>query len=162
MTASTTCSRRRTSPTRAAPTRSASRPALAKGARALGVAVVKGVSVTGLRTDDGRVVAVLTDAGEVECETVVLAAGLWARELGGVPGSTSRCRLPSTTTCSPSRSPGVHRDLPVIEDPDRYGYYREEGGGLLVGLFEPVGAPWQLDGPPPTSPSARSRPTGSG
>jgi 4-methylaminobutanoate oxidase (formaldehyde-forming) len=43
---------------------------------------------------------------------------------------------------------GVHRDLPVIEDPDRYGYYREEGDGLLVGLFEPVGAPWHLDGPP--------------
>ena len=42
----------------------------------------------------------------------------------------------------------MHRDLPVIEDPDRYAYYREEGGGLLVGLFEPVGAPWKLDGPP--------------
>ena len=24
-----------------------------------------------------------------------------------------------------------------VEDPDSYGYYREEGGGMLVGLFEP-------------------------
>ncbi len=28
----------------------------------------------------------------------------------------------------------------MIEDPEAYGYYREEGGGLLVGMFEPVGA----------------------
>ena len=39
-------------------------------------------------------------------------------------------------------------DLPVIEDPDSYGYYRPEGDGMLVGLFEPVGAPWSLDGVP--------------
>jgi 4-methylaminobutanoate oxidase (formaldehyde-forming) len=37
-------------------------------------------------------------------------------------------------------------DLPVIEDPDNYGYYRPEGDGMLVGLFEPVGKPWSLDG----------------
>ena len=39
----------------------------------------------------------------------------------------------------------AHPDLPVVEDPDRYGYYREEGGGILVGLFEPKAAPWSLD-----------------
>ena len=33
----------------------------------------------------------------------------------------------------------------MVEDPDRYGYYREEGGGILVGLFEPKAAPWSLD-----------------
>ena len=78
--------------------------ALAKGATARGVTIVKGVSVTGLRTDNGRVTAVITDSGDVECETVVLAAGLWSRELGRASASTSRCRPPSTTTCSPSPS----------------------------------------------------------
>ena len=28
-------------------------------------------------------------------------------------------------------------DAPVFEDPSSYGYYREEGGGMMVGLFEP-------------------------
>lgn len=37
---------------------------------------------------------------------------------------------------------GVHRDLPIIEDLECYGYFREEGDGMLVGLFEPVAAPW--------------------
>jgi 4-methylaminobutanoate oxidase (formaldehyde-forming) len=26
--------------------------------------------------------------------------------------------------------------MPVLEDPSAYGYYRQEGGGLMVGLFE--------------------------
>jgi 4-methylaminobutanoate oxidase (formaldehyde-forming) len=42
----------------------------------------------------------------------------------------------------------MDKNLAVIEDPERYGYYRPEGDGMLVGLFEPVGAPWSLDGVP--------------
>ena len=30
------------------------------------------------------------------------------------------------------------QNMPVLEDPSAYGYYRQEGGGLMVGLFEPV------------------------
>ena len=36
----------------------------------------------------------------------------------------------------------------MLEDPASYAYYREEGGGLLVGLFEPVCAPWKVEGIP--------------
>jgi len=122
--------------------------ALSKGATARGVTIVKGVSVTGLRSDNGRVTAVVTDAGAVECETVVLAAGLWSRELGRQCGIDIPLQAAEHYYLLTAPFDGVHRDLPVIEDPDRYAYYREEGGGLLVGLFEPVGAPWALDGPP--------------
>jgi len=38
-----------------------------------------------------------------------------------------------------------------VEDPERYGYFREECDGLLVGLFEPLAAPWALDGTPTDS-----------
>ena len=37
---------------------------------------------------------------------------------------------------------GVHRDLPVLRDPDGYTYIKEEVGGLLVGGFEPDAKPW--------------------
>jgi 4-methylaminobutanoate oxidase (formaldehyde-forming) len=43
---------------------------------------------------------------------------------------------------------GVSADLPVLEDPAAYGYYREETGGLMVGLFEPEAAPWRPEGIP--------------
>jgi len=35
----------------------------------------------------------------------------------------------------------VSKSWPVLEDPASYGYFREEGGGLMIGLFEPICAP---------------------
>jgi 4-methylaminobutanoate oxidase (formaldehyde-forming) len=43
---------------------------------------------------------------------------------------------------------GIHPDLPVVDDAARFAYYREETGGLLIGLFEPVAAPWGMEGIP--------------
>ena len=43
---------------------------------------------------------------------------------------------------------GLTPDHPVFEDPGSFGYYREEGGGMMVGIFEPEAAAWQLDGIP--------------
>ncbi|HEC62672.1 MAG TPA: FAD-dependent oxidoreductase, partial [bacterium] len=43
---------------------------------------------------------------------------------------------------------GINAKLPVLVDLDKYAYYREEVGGILFGLFEPVSAPWALDGIP--------------
>jgi 4-methylaminobutanoate oxidase (formaldehyde-forming) len=40
------------------------------------------------------------------------------------------------------RIDGVHRDLPVLRDPDGYTYFKEEVGGLIVGGFEPDAKPW--------------------
>ena len=42
---------------------------------------------------------------------------------------------------------GVHPDLPIVEDARAYAYYREEHGGLLLGVFEPVAGPWGMVGP---------------
>jgi 4-methylaminobutanoate oxidase (formaldehyde-forming) len=38
--------------------------------------------------------------------------------------------------------------MPVFEDPSCHAYYRDEVGGLMIGLFEPVCAPWMVDGIP--------------
>jgi 4-methylaminobutanoate oxidase (formaldehyde-forming) len=43
---------------------------------------------------------------------------------------------------------GVSSDLPVLEDPSVHAYYREETGGMMVGLFEPDCAPWRVEGIP--------------
>ncbi len=46
------------------------------------------------------------------------------------------------------RIDGVPKDLPVLEDPSIHAYYREEGGGLMIGMFEPECAPWKVEGIP--------------
>ena len=121
---------------------------LAKGAKALGARVVEGVTVKGVETKHGRVTAVNTDRGRIETEIVVNAAGMWARQLGALDGVCIPLQAAEHYYLITDAVPGMDHDLAVIEDPDRYGYYRPEGDGMLVGLFEPIGAPWSLDGVP--------------
>ena len=121
---------------------------MATGAKALGARVIEGVTVTGVETARGRVRAVLTDQGRIEAEIVVNAAGMWARQLGALSGVCIPLQAAEHYYLITDAVPGMDKDLAVIEDPERYGYYRPEGDGMLVGLFEPVGAPWSLDGVP--------------
>src|SRR5665647_2475967 len=44
--------------------------------------------------------------------------------------------------------PEVSGAWPILEDPASHGYFREEGSGLMIGLFEPVCAPWKVEGIP--------------
>jgi heterotetrameric sarcosine oxidase gamma subunit len=121
---------------------------LAKGARQLGVRVVEGVTATGVATRGRQVTAVLTSAGPIETEVVVNAAGMWARQFGALAGVGVPLQAAEHYYLLTDTVPGMDPDLPVIEDPGSYGYYRPEGDGMLVGLFEPVAAPWSLDGVP--------------
>jgi glycine cleavage system aminomethyltransferase T/glycine/D-amino acid oxidase-like deaminating enzyme len=119
---------------------------LAKGARQLGVRIVEGIAATGVDIRGRRVTGVLTEAGRIETETVVNAAGMWARQFGALAGVSVPLQSAEHYYLLTDTVPGMDQDLPVIEDPNNYGYYRPEGDGMLVGLFEPVGAPWSLDG----------------
>src|SRR2546421_2886547 len=121
---------------------------LAKGARQLGVVVIEGVAATGVLTRGRRGSAVLTEAGPIETEVVVNAAGMWGRQFGALAGAAVPLQAAGPYYLLTDTVPGMDADLPVIEDPGSYGYYRPEGDGMLVGLFEPVAAPWSLDGVP--------------
>jgi 4-methylaminobutanoate oxidase (formaldehyde-forming) len=126
--------------------------ALARGAKNLGVRVVEGVRVDDVLTDGGEVTGVRTDTGDViECEYVVNCTGMWARELGQrsgvvIPNQAAEHYYLITDTIE-----GIDPNAPIFEDPASYGYYREEGGGMMVGLFEPHAAAWSVDGIPPTA-----------
>ena len=119
---------------------------LAKGARQRGVRIIEGVAATGVETRGHQVTAVLTEAGRIETEIIVNSAGMWARQFGALAGVSVPLQAAEHYYLLTDSVPGMDPDLPVIEDPDNYGYYRPEGDGMLVGLFEPVGAPWSLDG----------------
>jgi glycine cleavage system aminomethyltransferase T/glycine/D-amino acid oxidase-like deaminating enzyme len=121
---------------------------LAKGARMRGVTVVEGVPVTDVLVRDGSVVGVRTPAGDVEAEYVVNCAGMWARQLGERSGVTIPLQAAEHYYLITEPFDGIDSSFPVLEDPGSYGYFREEVGGLMVGLFEPVCAPWRVEGVP--------------
>ena len=122
--------------------------AYAKGARMGGARIFEGVAATGVTSERGRVTGVITDRGTIRTDYVVNAAGMWAREVGATAGVSVPLQAAEHYYLITDTVDWAHPDLPVVEDPDRYGYYREEGGGILVGLFEPIAGPSSLDGIP--------------
>jgi glycine cleavage system aminomethyltransferase T/glycine/D-amino acid oxidase-like deaminating enzyme len=124
--------------------------ALAEGARDGGCQVFTHTRVTGIDVDDGRVRGVQTEWGPIEAEIVVNAGGMFAAEIGRLAG----VRVPVVpfaheylvTQPFRDRGPaGEIKHLPTLRDPDLLIYFREEGGGLVMGGYERRSAPWALD-----------------
>ncbi|MFC2028606.1 FAD-dependent oxidoreductase [Chloroflexota bacterium] len=122
--------------------------ALAKGARMGGARIFEETEVVAVTRENGHVTGVLTGKAEIKAEIVVNCAGLWGREQGKLAGVNVPLQAAEHYYLLTQPIEGVHPDLPIIEDFERYSYFREEVGGLLVGFFEPVAAPWGLDGIP--------------
>lgn len=121
---------------------------LAKGARLQGVTICEGARVTDVTTSTGRVTGVVTDQGTIESEYVVNCAGMWARQLGERSGVNIPLQAAEHYYLVTEPMDGIDASWPVIEDPANFGYYREETGGLMIGLFEPECAPWKVEGIP--------------
>ncbi len=125
--------------------------ALAKGARNRGVRIFENVRLAELETSSSsltRRVSSLTwrskagDEGRIDAEIVVLCGGQWSRALARQINVTVPLFSCEHFYIVTDRIEGVHRDLPVLRDPDGYIYFKEEVGGLLMGGFEPNATPW--------------------
>ncbi|EWT00751.1 FAD-dependent oxidoreductase [Intrasporangium oryzae NRRL B-24470] len=116
--------------------------ALAKGARMRGARILERVRVTDVLTVDGRAAGVRTSEGDIESEVVVNCAGQWAYAVGAMAGVSVPLHSAEHFYVVTDQIDGVHRDLPILRDPDGYTYVKEEVGGLLVGGFEPQAKPW--------------------
>jgi glycine cleavage system aminomethyltransferase T/glycine/D-amino acid oxidase-like deaminating enzyme len=119
--------------------------ALAEGAREGGCRIYTHTRVTAIDVEAGRVRGVQTEWGPVEAEVVVNAGGMFAAEIGRMAG----VRVPVVPFAHEYlvTQPFRERDnghLPTLRDPDLLVYYREEGGGLVMGGYERHSAPWSL------------------
>ena len=122
--------------------------ALAAGARKRGVRIFEGCAVADFIVEHQRVTGVITDQGTIQADVVVLAAGMWSRQLGAKIGVSVPLQAAEHYYLLTEPLKGIHAGLPVVEDPESYAYVREEGGGLLFGLFEPKAAAWSPRGIP--------------
>jgi heterotetrameric sarcosine oxidase gamma subunit len=106
-----------------------------------GVRVLEGIAVEGIETRDGRVSAVVTTRGTIECETAVLCCGLWSWALARSMGVDLALHAAEHVWM---RTPAVDRpvwDLPFVRDLDGHVYVRGYRDSLLIGAFEPNGKP---------------------
>jgi glycine cleavage system aminomethyltransferase T/glycine/D-amino acid oxidase-like deaminating enzyme len=127
--------------------------ALAAAARELGATIRTGTRVTGIELGSQREVrAVATEAGRIECDVVVNAAGIWAPRVAEMAGAF----VPSTPVdhqhVALKAVPGseLPPDTPCFRDPDNLVYGIAEHGGVLFGGYEGDpharwidGAPWE-------------------
>lgn len=122
--------------------------ALTKGATSRGARVFENTAVTRILTRDGRAVGVQTDAGAIAAEHVVIASGMWSRQLGIAAGAAIPLQACEHFYIVTEPMPGLTPDLPVLRDTDNCAYFKEDAGKLLLGAFEPDAKPWAMDGPP--------------
>ena len=109
--------------------------ALAKGARMHGAKVVEGCKVEDILVEDGRAVGVKTEHGEIAAAKVVLAGGLWSRNVAakiGVDLPLYACEHFYVVT---EDMDGMTK-RPVLRDFDKGVYFKEDTGKILMGWFE--------------------------
>ena len=112
--------------------------ALAEGAREGGARIFTNTRVTGI--EQGRV---RTERGDIEAEAIVIAGGMFSAELGRLAG----VRIPVVPmsheyiVTQPFRERDPANPLPTLRDPDLLIYFREEGGGLVMGGYERPAVP---------------------
>jgi dimethylglycine dehydrogenase len=125
--------------------------AFAGAARKGGAEIYRHTRVVELVPERGGGWLVVTDQGNIRAEHVVNAAGLWAREVGRMAGAC----LPLVpmehhylVTDDIPEVAAAGRMLPVVVDLDGEIYLRQEGRGVLVGVYEHDATPWAVKGTP--------------
>jgi dimethylglycine dehydrogenase len=125
--------------------------AFAAAARRAGAEIYRHTRVVELVPERDGGWQVVTDQGSIRAEHVINAAGLWAREVGRMAG----VNLPLIPmehhyliTGDIPEVAAAAQMLPVIVDLDGEIYLRQEGRGVLVGIYEKNATPWAVNGTP--------------
>src|SRR6476659_10704587 len=119
--------------------------ALARRAGEKGVAVEGEVAVNGFDVAEGRVRAVLTDHGRIECERVLICAGIWGPTVGamaGVPIPLLAVQHQLVWTDPLEELAGEKREIvhPIVRHQDCAMYFRQRQDHYGVGSYhhEPI------------------------
>jgi len=125
--------------------------AYAKAARMRGASVVEHNRVLELHPKPDGGWTIVTEKGTITAEHVVNAGGLWAKQVGRMAG----IELPLTPmehhyfiTESIPEIQAMDREIPMMIDLEGFTYVRQEGKGLLVGIYEQNYKHWNMDGAP--------------
>ena len=124
--------------------------AMAIGARNEGAKIYRNNRVTDIKPCSSGEWELITEKGNIICEHVVNAAGSYCPEVGNMVGLKN---IPSINMIHhylvTEEHPAIRKlkkELPVVRDPHSSCYLRQEGKGLLIGIYEKDAKCWALDG----------------
>ena len=116
--------------------------ALAQGARSRGAKVLENMKVTRILVKNGSAYGVETPDGTILADKVVVASGMWSRDLGRSIGVNIPLHACEHFYIVSEPIGELPRNMPVVRVPDECTYYKEDAGKLMVGAFEPKAKPW--------------------
>ena len=124
--------------------------AMAKGARNRGAKIYRNNRVIDIKARPSGEWEIITENGNIVCEHVVNAAGSFCPEVSQMVGIKN---IPSINMIHHYLVTDEHpeikkltKELPVVRDPISSCYLRQEGKGLLIGIYEKNSKCWALDG----------------
>jgi 4-methylaminobutanoate oxidase (formaldehyde-forming) len=120
--------------------------ALAAGAAAGGATFHPHVRIEGFDIAGGRIQALLTSAGRIAAETVILATGIWTPHIARLAGVDIPLVPMQHQYALTGPVPGLTGAVPIanMRDPDLLVYGRQDGERLVVGGYERDPAPFPV------------------
>ena len=109
---------------------------LAKAARKEGVKIFEKSPVEKILKKDGKVSGVIVNGSTIECEYIVLATGMWSRQIGEDMGFSIPLYPAEHFYVITEAINELPKDIPVLRDFDDSLYLKEDAGKMLIGIFE--------------------------
>ena len=114
---------------------------LAKAAKMEGVQIFEKTPVKKILVKNKRISGVETNQGKIDCEYVVLASGMWSRQIGEDVNVSIPLYPNEHFYIITEPIKDLPKDLPVLRDYNACLYLKEDAGKMLVGIFEPNAKP---------------------
>ncbi|MDA7553287.1 FAD-dependent oxidoreductase [Candidatus Pelagibacter sp.] len=110
---------------------------LAKAAKMEGAQIFEKTPVKKILIKNNRISGVETSKGKIDCEYVVLATGMWSRQIGEDIGVSIPLYPNEHFYIITEPMNDLPKNLPVLRDYNDCLYLKEDAGKMLVGIFEP-------------------------
>ena len=114
---------------------------LAKAARLEGAKIFEKSPVEEILIKNGKISGVKVNGQKIECEYIVLASGMWSRQIGEKAGVSIPLYPAEHFYIITEPIDNLSKTLPVIRDFDNSTYIKEDAGKILVGIFEEKSIP---------------------
>ena len=114
---------------------------LAKGAKQNGAKIIEKTLVKKILNKNNKIAGVETDNGKIECEYVVLASGMWSRQIAAEINVSVPLYPVEHFYILTEPIDNLNKALPVLRDYNHCLYIKEDAGKFLVGIFEPNAKP---------------------
>ena len=105
---------------------------LAKAARMEGAKIFEKSPVQEILVKDGRISGVKVNGQKIDCEYIVLASGMWSRQIGEKVGVSIPLYPAEHFYIITEPIKNLSKNLPVIRDFDNSTYIKEDAGKILA------------------------------